>query len=241
MPGSRMSSSTAAGRTRRTAARPARPSPVHRDGVAAALTGRPSSAPASGGSSSMTDQWAARSPGSRGERPPRSAHRQGRSRTCCPRRPRSRATSGRRAARRCAATGSGRARCPPRARCPAALLERLEDPLVVGRRRCRCRCRSTVMCNSDGCRAARDGHRPAVRRELHRVGQQVEHDLLEPQLVGAHRPTSSGETSVRSSTPPRAARSRSSETQCSSRSATSTDDSTGPSARPRPWTGRGSR
>ena len=65
----------------------------------------------------------------------------------------------------------------------AALLERLEDPLAV-------RLGDADAAVGDGDVDVRavvlgaDHHRPAVAGELDRVGDQVEHDLLEPELVG---------------------------------------------------------
>ena len=66
----------------------------------------------------------------------------------------------------------------------AALLERLEDAPAIVRRRCLGPSSATVTVSSAPSLDARTSTRPPSLRELHRVGQQVEHDLLEAELVG---------------------------------------------------------
>ncbi len=151
--------------------------------------------------------------------------RAARTRRCCPRRPRSRATCGRRGARRDGATASGRRPVPFLARAASpALLEGLEDPLSIGLRHPDAGVGDGEVSTSASACAARTCHRAAVAGELDRVGDQVEHDLLEPELVGV-RPRSRR----RRRRPPRSmpwatARSRSIDTAASSSERRSKDE-----------------
>ena len=85
------------------------------------------------------------------------------------------------------ALGEGEAEAGPllaRAAAPA-LLERLEDPLLVGLGH-----PDAAVGHGDvdvrATPAGPDDHGTAGAGELHRVGHQVEHDLLEPEHVGVH-------------------------------------------------------
>ena len=105
-----------------------------------------------------------------------------RTRRCCRRRPRSRATSAHRAARRSVDSVSPRS---------GALVQCARRPLCWNDSKmrsrssgaCRCPCRDGDR-SSASSRHARITTVATVGRELDRVGQQVENHLVEPQLVG---------------------------------------------------------
>ena len=180
-------------------------------------------------------QWAAARPVP--GRPARPARRPGsRCRTRCLRPARSGPRSGRRTARRCACEGQAETGAFLLGGA-AALLERLEDALVVlgsdpdavvGHRHDQLAASSS---------AADIRH---LRGELHRVGQQVQRHLLETPLVRFEqadiRPDLEPE---RRPAPAPARASATARTRAPPARRTST--APGPSAQPRPWTGRGCR
>ena len=93
---------------------------------------------------------------------------------------------GRRAARRSAARASGRGRCPPCSsatpRPPRWKASKMRSLLVLGDADARCRARDHDHVAARRARVDRD--RAAVRRELDRVADEVDDDLLELELVG---------------------------------------------------------
>ena len=167
----------------------------HRDGVAAALQVGPHQPHRARVVLDEQDHGQPPEPGGLVGVGPRLARRAGTAQpeAGCPGPRRCRPRCRRRAARRCVCTGSGPSPVPS-----------------PGRRGHACWNESKIRSWSAAAMptpVSRDGdlhlvrrpsaarHRPAVRRELHRVRQQVEQHLLEAQLVGAHPTGVRGSTS----------------------------------------------
>ena len=94
----------------------------------------------------------------------------------------------RRAPRPAAGSAPARARCRPRCRSGVAdLLELLEDPVLVGRRRCRRRCRRRVTSTSAPSARAVTVIAPPVGVNLIALESRLSSDLPEPHPVGQRR------------------------------------------------------
>ena len=115
-------------------------------------------------------------------------------------------------------------------------------PLPGPPARCRCRCRAPRPRPRRSPAWRDDVDLAAVGRELHRVRQQVEHDLLELALVRLELAQRSDRPPAPSAMPWRCARSRTSVMRVSSaRRQVEASTAPAPCARPRSWTDRGCR